>query len=59
MKDFGVVQAGGCDAPVADPAVRNHVFSMHLGPAPPVVSRMILAETPESGNRVESDLGSK
>jgi len=39
---------------VADHAVRNHVFSMHLGPAPPVVSRMILAETPESidpGNR--------
>jgi len=31
---------------VADHTIRNRVFSFHLDPVPPVVSRMILAQTP-------------
>ncbi|HMK37756.1 MAG TPA: MFS transporter [Bacteroidota bacterium] len=34
---------------VADRAIRNRVFSFHLDPNPPVVSRMILAQTPPPG----------
>jgi MFS family permease len=31
---------------VADHSIRNRVFSFHVAPDPPVVSRMILAQTP-------------
>jgi quinol monooxygenase YgiN len=31
---------------VADHSIRNRVFSFHVDPSPPVVSRMILAHVP-------------
>ena len=33
---------------VADHAIRNHVFSLHVDAAPPVVSRMVLAHVPSN-----------
>lgn len=33
---------------VADRALRDHVFSFHVGPEPPLTSRMLLAQPPSS-----------
>jgi len=41
---------------VADHAVRNRVLNFHIDPAPPVVSRLILARTPAADGEASSKL---